>query len=754
MLKNNTHIFFVEQEDEINVLLFGFSGILKDNFINYLNRYGCHVITDINEAKNLNLSYIFHQDNLSEISKTLYLTSKNNAKLIFLDMSENPKSYAKAQKLISQIKAGVEIYFFNFSKPNNQKETVIIIEQIFQKIFLGKKHLAKIETETKDINKIKNKIKKPFIVKFNFLTILFSLLLLIIFLSGITIGSFYYGTQKLKQTVKEFKAGNLVSAKISAGQANVFLSLSEKSSKFFLPAIKLISYDQGKSIEDTLRVANLFSKTCSQAIYIVKLSQTIAESIISSRTSLHTSQLDTLQVEVKSLNTNVAELIAYLRSIEAKPTSVITRLNIFSELKQGEEMLASVSQILELSERFTTILPEVLGYEKPKTFLMLFQNNAELRPTGGFIGSFGWVTFSKGRLIEFKTEDVYTADGQLKGYVEPPPAIKKYLASENWYLRDSNFDPDFALSAEQAEWFLKHEMNLVFDGVFALDLNSVQEILKALGGVYLSDYKQEITADNLFLKTQETVEKGFFPGSSQKRDFLGSLGRGIFIKLTSGNVSWADLLKGVKNSLDQKHILAYFHNDKAQQLVEKAGWGGRVASLSCSKANCLFDYLMLVEANLGINKANFLIEREAKLNISQEPGGLTHQLIISYNNESPGSVYPIGEYFSYTRIILPKDVTIKELKLSGEKIAQEDITIERYQDKTLIGFPMRIPNSSKKDLQLTYSIPKTSQSANLELLVQKQPGIKAYPLEISIATPENPSKSYSIIGDQLISLPL
>ena len=156
----------------------------------------------------------------------------------------------------------------------------------------------------------------------------------------------------------------------------------------------------------------------------------------------------------------------------------------------------------------------------------------ELRPTGGFIGSFGLITFDGGRLSDLTVNDVYTADGQLNGHVEPPLPIKNYLGEASWWLRDSNWDPDFPTSAKRAEWFLDKELGKKVDGVIATDLYPIKEILKVTGSVFLSDYNSTITSENLYETTQNEVQNNFFPGTHKKASFLTALSRSLLGELT------------------------------------------------------------------------------------------------------------------------------------------------------------------------------------------------------------------------------
>lgn len=756
--KKNSYIFFVETDEPPSVLLIGFSGILKKALIEYLEKNGCLVYQKKEDCPKMNFAYIFQKDNLNQLTKNLALAEKTQARFIIINSINNPKIASKVKKILAQSKVHLKTYFLTYPQINtpNLDNATLIINDIFSKIFSTDP--SKIENSQFFFQKSSSKkpIGKNFFSRLpSFPLVIISALFLsfIIYFFSISL-SFYFGIKNLEETNQAFLNGEVIIAKKHADKSYQFFSFSKNTLNLSLPFLKIISYQEGKAIEDILETMLLLAKTLSEANFVASLAQNIGDALISSRTSLHISQLETLKTETQELNQNLSLLALQLSSIRKNQSFLYRCFQINKKMEKGEEILKQTKELLTLFSKISSLLPEVLGFDKPKTFLLLFQNNTELRPTGGFIGSFGWITFANGRLTEFKIEDVYTADGQLKGHVPPPQPIKKYLSQENWYLRDSNFDPDFMASAQQAEWFLKHEMNLTFDGVFAFDLNSAQAILRSINGVYLSDYVETITADNLFLKTQAAAEIGFFPGSTQKRDFLGSLGRAIFIKLTNSKIAWGKLIKEIKSSLDNKHILLYFHNESVQQIIEEAGWGGRIASLSCQEEDCLSDYLMIVEANLGINKANFLITRKAQLNISVLKNQLWHELVIDYTNEIPSQVYPGGHYFSYTRVLLPSSAQINNLTLADKPINREELTIESYQDKTSVGFPLKVETQTTKTVKLTYFLPLTYKTSNLELLLQKQPGVTPFTFDISITTSNKINKSILISADHLLSFPL
>lgn len=393
--------------------------------------------------------------------------------------------------------------------------------------------------------------------------------------------------------------------------------------------------------------------------------------------------------------------------------------------------------ILKEADFLLDILPDLIATEGEKTYLLLFQNNMEIRPTGGFIGSFGLLTLKNGKLEGFKIEDVYTADGQLRGHVEPPEAIKKYLGKEHWYLRDSNWDPDFPKSAQKAQWFLEKELGVKTDGVLALDLNFAKNLLETLGSVELRDYNETLDSQNLFEKTQRYVETDFFPGSTQKQNFLSSLGNALLEKIINNSGKWFSLGKTINQSLEEKHLSFYFNDSSLEEKIIQGGWGGEIKETPCRyESDCYGDYLLAVEANLGVNKVNNLVSKEINDQISiGENGSLRHLLTLNFQNSSSPEVWNGGLYKDYVRIFVPEKSVIEKFSLDG--VATESAKIASASGKTAFEFYLEVPPQQKREAAITYRLAKALPDKNFrfDLLVQKQAGIQNETLKTDIFYP-------------------
>jgi len=396
-------------------------------------------------------------------------------------------------------------------------------------------------------------------------------------------------------------------------------------------------------------------------------------------------------------------------------------------------------------ERFITLvskgrtiagtLPEMLGQDASKTYLLLFENNMELRPTGGFIGSFGLVTFEKGRLTDLTVNDVYSADGQLNGHVEPPLPIKNYLGEANWWLRDSNWDPDFPTSAKRAEWFLDKELSKRVDGVVAMDLFPIKETLKSTGPIFLSDYNMNITPDNLYEKTQSEVESNFFPGTHKKASFLTALSRNLLGEVTKLKPGQKlDVLNTLYGGLNGRHIQIYLHNNIQQEAFSALGWDGAVATPTCG-ADCYADMVGLVEANVGMNKVNYFIQRNISLDVIVSADRINHKLTLSLKNTANPALGPSSRYKNYLRILIPSDSVLASI-VSYNGNAQESLTPELTEAKghKEAGVLVEILAGNTKDIEFSWTSGTggTLPFVNYGLYVRKQAGTDADPINVNI----------------------
>ncbi len=401
---------------------------------------------------------------------------------------------------------------------------------------------------------------------------------------------------------------------------------------------------------------------------------------------------------------------------------------------------AGAKALIVLSEDW----PEIFGFNGARTYLVLFQNSNELRPTGGFIGSYARFDLDKGKLTNLKIDDIYNPDGQLdeKKIIYPVPRpLKDNLKIDNLRIRDANWSPDFPATAKTiADLYEKATGEKSF-GIVALNLVSVSRLLAVTGPINLPTFNETVTSENLFEKAEFRSEAGFFPGSNAKKTFLSALGESLLEKLL--NPETANLEKTISaliESLKAKDLLVTINRPRTERLLSEMNWNGTVRDSA-------FDYLNIVEANVGATKSNYFIRRSLHYiidKISRE-GEMEANLNISYIHTGESNAWPGGPYKSYLRLYVPKRTALLKVLRSTENIEGkgEDITenvkIGEEFNKTVFEILFELKAGESLSLNFSYVIPP--EVLNIEsrepyrLLFQKQPGAGQSPLTFDFTPP-------------------
>ncbi len=294
-------------------------------------------------------------------------------------------------------------------------------------------------------------------------------------------------------------------------------------------------------------------------------------------------------------------------------------------------------------------LPSFLGVQRDQRYLVVLQNNSEIRPTGGFMGSFALIDVKMGAVkkIEIPAGGTYDVQGQLREWVVSPWPL--HLINARWEFQDANWFPDFPASARKIKWFYENAGGPTVDGVIALNASLAREILALTGPVYLSQFKKSVSADNFFETTQRAVELEYNRKENAPKKFLGELIETIVetIKTDSGakgNKIAALLIESILT----KEIQLYSADPYLQEILVSAGLSGRLIETGG-------DYLMIVDTNIGGRKTDIAMSREAEYNVHvNSDGALDATLTItSTHNGKKGDYFTGGKNINYARVYAP-----------------------------------------------------------------------------------------------------
>ena len=393
------------------------------------------------------------------------------------------------------------------------------------------------------------------------------------------------------------------------------------------------------------------------------------------------------------------------------------------KIQSIKDDLEKLHENLRLAGTITRHLDDIVGGKGKRKYLVFFYNNMEIRPGGGFIGSFAIINFDKYTLKDFNVFDVYDADGQLTYHVEPPMPIRKYLHQPHWFLRDSNFNPDFEQNTQTAEYFLEKELGMKdFDGTFGVTTTALSYIIESFGNVYIADIDDFVNRSNFYYKTQLNSEQKFFPGSKQKKSYLSLIARTLFLKLQEADPLL--LARNAELALQEKHIVLSFKNPLIQNDIVNLGWSGKTVAPRCvsSTRQCVINHILPIDANLGVNKANYYMSRFFTLKTTVDKDGeINNSLTTSFNNASPLISKFGGVYRNYFQLYIPNNATVSSVRFNNQIISYDEK--ETGQFKT-IGAYIEIPQKTLSDLTVEYTLKeKIKKGANaLQIVVQKQIG--------------------------------
>jgi hypothetical protein len=602
--------------------------------------------------------------------------------------------------------------------------------------------------------------KKPKIIKllFGFLAII---LLPIIWycLTLFTSGIFLYFSVIL------FNNGKIGFSQKGLNISHGFIKQSENTFALISIPFSLVGQDDILNNQEKLLIAlDDISTAGSSAMKIISDSDLLTKNVVSKDYSNMTTNASLAKL-ASSLKTDLPPIIEQLGFAQASLEDLVSNKNGLLAtpfLKDIEaKALLSLGKIrteMQFMQNIVSIYTAMGGFKENKTYLVLLQNSMELRPTGGFIGSIAKVVLNEGMVDNIQILDVYTVDGQLRGHADPPLPIRDILGQEHWYLRDSNWNPNFSDSAKTAAWFYEKETGTTVDGVIAVNSPFIVDLLKATGPINLPDYNNDrITADNFFGKSLYYVHSNFFPGSTQKKDFLGSLFEALLTKLTqSHDVNQVLLMRSIKQAIEKRNILFYMTDTTINSALSAYDWAGdfpdKKLCVNTGKTYCYADYFANIDANLSVSKVNYFIKKLENFDIKINSDGTVGETVnLKYTNTATDNTIGVGGvYRNYTRFYIPEDATTSSVLLNGQPVSWRNT--QKNEIKNIpylelgqvqngireIGLIFDVPLKSEVQVNFIYKrlkqIPVTGKII-YEMYRQKQPGIQQTSGETVISYP-------------------
>ncbi|MFH0854368.1 MAG: DUF4012 domain-containing protein [bacterium] len=414
--------------------------------------------------------------------------------------------------------------------------------------------------------------------------------------------------------------------------------------------------------------------------------------------------------------------------------------NLRIKVEESKELIVKALPMLK-------IMPGLMGYPEKMNYLIALQNNDELRPTGGFLGTFSVMKLEYGEIADCITHDIYHLDMPAQDVlnIEPPAPLKKYLGINKWYMRDSNWSPDWPASAKKIEWFYKNEVsfnnaksNEKGKATFALNKNSprvlgdfiqqkgmdeiygviaitpevITDLLSITGPVYAEGI--EYNKDNFVDILQYRVEKGYIQlgiPSWQRKEVISEIYKEIKIKLFDLPLEkLREVIFRIDENLKEKNILISLKDETAQSLIKEEGYGGEIKETQG-------DYFMVVDSNMASFKTDGVMDKKIYYNLKEENGRMISKLRVDYSNNGQLS-WKTTRYRTYTRVYVPKGSVL--IKMDG---AQGEAEVYEEFGKTYFASFISVEPGKTGSLYFEYELPFSVTDADkYELYIQKQPG--------------------------------
>lgn len=411
-----------------------------------------------------------------------------------------------------------------------------------------------------------------------------------------------------------------------------------------------------------------------------------------------------------------------------------------------------VSGLLTDARPLLEVLPNLLGVDGEKFYFVIFQNDGEIRPTGGFMTAYGILRVDKGKLTPILSQDIYYLDSLLTKTESAPEVLIKYVRlpyqeelkrgiKPQWRLRDMNLSPDFRLSMEKFySYYQKIPGTRKIDGILAVDTQVLVEILKIIGpigvpewGNFSPEIDKRCNCPQVVYRLEELADKPVSTLNVTRKAVIGPLMHSVLLNVfQSPKAKMPLLFQAFLKLIQEKHLLVYLFDEKAQKAVEAFNLGGRIKDYHG-------DYFHLNDCSFSGAKSNLFIKQSVEHRYEIEAdGSIIKTVIINYKNPAPASNCNIEKgdlclnapYRDWVRLYLPKGSILMEASgFDFQVISYEELGKTVFEGFFGDKYPLRPQGTAK--ISFKYKLPfKFDKNEQFGLLIQKQPGVQSYEYSI------------------------
>lgn len=441
--------------------------------------------------------------------------------------------------------------------------------------------------------------------------------------------------------------------------------------------------------------------------------------------------------------------------------------NYREQFEAARALLPKIQEAIADFTKLSSSLAAALGEEETKRYAVLFQNNNELRPAGGFIGSLALVDIENGRItkMEIPGGGSYDFNGQLTKHVYSPKPL--WLINPHWQAQDANWYPDWPTSAEKLMWFLENSGYYSLDGVIAFQATTLKDLLAVLGPVDFPEQEVSLTSDNVLREIQAAVELKYDKAENKPKQYIAQLAPKLLEKiLASHSIEWLQILSLLDKEIAEKNILLYFRDRELNNQIAEQGWQSRVLGGDG-------DYLSVINANIGGGKTDGVISEEwrQEINIASDGTAVAELTVSREHRGNPKDFFEGATNMDFVRFYVPAGSEFvsaagftpplarafeqpepyyqpdEELTRIEGKVLVDEATGTRINNefgKTVFGNWLRVAPGEKITARIKYRLPfkitppeALAKGGGYGLLMQKQAGARPAKFTVTLHYPKS-----------------
>jgi len=273
-----------------------------------------------------------------------------------------------------------------------------------------------------------------------------------------------------------------------------------------------------------------------------------------------------------------------------------------------------------VANRALKVLPQMLGADGKHNYLVVMQNNAEIRATGGLPGAVSLVSADDGK-ISMVREVAGSSFGQAPAPVLPLQPAEQKLFGKNLgtFFLDANLTPDFARSSDlwKARWEQTQPEKI--DGVISMDTVTLSYLLKALGpvdvaGVHLTSAN---VVDELLSKVYARI-----PDPKAEDAFFGQVSSTIFQKILTFSGSRQTLLQALGQAADEHRLLIHDYDSDVQADLAGTAVAGEVTKTGPDNSVPTTPQVGVYFADGTLSKMSYYLRYNAHVSATSCVGGV------------------------------------------------------------------------------------------------------------------------------------